>query len=508
MEIELKLLLSREDLGRAARHGAVAALRAGRGRTDRLISIYYDTPDTALARAGVAFRLREIRGRWVQTVKAGGESAAGLHERDEWEWRLPGAEPDLGHLAGTPLEALFSSASVAGRLAPVFRTEFERVVRPLTWPDGTRAELALDHGSVQAGARSEPISEMELELLSGDATRLFELAQALAADLPLRLGHASKAERGYALARLVRRTPQKQRRIELDPGMTAAAAIRRIALACVAQMQANEDGFLAGRDPEYLHQLRVGLRRLRSCMTLVRKRVPRERTDPLVEELRWLGRALNPPRDWDVFMSETLPPLLRAFPEDPGLAALNARGIRLRRVSNAAARHMVRSPRYMSLLLAVGAALAREDLAALTAGTGELSEPVLTFATRLVERRDGKLRKRGAALREATPEARHAARIAAKRLRYATEFFASLYPPKRVKRYVAALEDIQDTLGQLNDLATAERLLADAMTGPGVALDPRTVGIVTGWCAATMSHGLAGLDKDWKRFKSAKEYWA
>ena len=132
----------------------------------------------------------------------------------------------------------------------------------------------------------------------------------------------------------------------------------------------------------------------------------------------------------------------------------------------------------------------------------------MTFAARLVERRDGKLRKRGAALREATPEARHAARIAAKRVRYATEFFASLYPPKRVKRYVAALEDIQDTLGQLNDLATAERLLADAATGPGAALDPRTVGIVTGWCAATMSYGLAGLDKDWKRFKSAKEYWA
>jgi len=506
MEIELKLLLSPEDLRRVGRHAAVVALRTGRGRTDRLTSIYYDTRDAALARAGVAFRLREIRGRWVQTVKAGGESAAGLHEREELEWPLSGTEPDLGLLAGTSFEKLLG-AEAGGRLAPVFRTEFERVVRPLAWPDGTRAELALDHGSVRAGARSEPISEMELELQSGDATRLFELAQALSADLPLHLGHASKAERGYALARLVRRTPQKQRRIALDPAMTAAAAIRRIALACVAQMQANEDGFLAGRDPEYLHQLRVGLRRLRSCVSLVRKHVARERIDPIAEELRWLGRALNPARDWDVFMSETLPPLLHALHEDPGLAALKARGVRLRRASNAAARHMVRSARYTSVLLAVGAALAREDLAALTAGTGELSEPVLTFATRLVERRDGKLRKRGAALREATPEARHAARIAAKRLRYATEFFASLYPPKRVRRYVAALEDIQDTLGQLNDLATAERLLADVAAGLGPALDARTVGIVTGWCAATMNHGLAGLDKDWKRFKAAKDFW-
>jgi inorganic triphosphatase YgiF len=507
VEIELKLLLSPEDLRAAGRHAAVAALRAGRGRTDRLVSIYFDTPDTALARAGVALRIREVRGRWVQTVKGGGGSAAGLHERDEREWRLPGAEPNLGLLAGTPLEELFASARVAERLAPVFRTEFERVIRPLAWPDGTRAELALDHGSVQAGGRSEPISEMELELQSGDATRLFELAQALSAELPLRLGHASKAERGYALAGLVKRAPQKQRLIELDGAMPAAAAIRRIALACIAQMQANEEGFFTGRDPEYLHQLRVGLRRLRSCISLVRKHVPQERIAPLGEELRWLGRALNPARDWDVFMTETLPPLLRALPDDPGLAVLRARGVRLRRAGNGAARSMVRSSRYTSLLLAAGGALAREDLAALTAGAGELSEPVGSFAARLLERRDAKLRKRGAALRDATPEARHAARIAAKRLRYAAEFFASLYPPKRVKRYTAALEDIQDTLGHLNDLATAERLMADAAVGAREPLDPRTVGIVAGWCAATASHALARVGKDWKRFKSAKAFW-
>ncbi len=507
MEIELKLLLAPEDLRRADRHPSVAALRAGRGRTDRVKSVYYDTADAALARAGVALRVREIRGRWVQTVKGGGTSAAGLHERAEREWRLAGRKPDLELLSGTPLETLFSSPAVAGRLAPVFRTDFQRLVRPLEWPEGTRAELALDHGSVEGGGRSAPISEMELELQSGDATRLFELAQALATDLPLRLGHASKAERGYALARLVRRAPQKQRRMDLDPAMAAAAAIRRIALACIAQMQANEAGFLAGRDPEYLHQLRVGLRRLRSCVALLRKHVPPERVAPLVEELRWLGRALNPARDWDVFMTETLPPLLRAFPEDSGLAELHARGTRLRRASNAAAREVVRSTRYTSLLLAAGGALAREDLAALTAGAGELAGPVGALAARLIERRDAKLRKRGAALRESTPEARHAVRIAAKRLRYAAEFFATLYPPKRVKRYIVALEDIQDTLGELNDLATAERLLADAAGGTEQSLDPRAAGIVTGWCAAAASQALARLAGDWKRIKAAKTFW-
>lgn len=507
MEIELKLLFSPEDLRQAGRHPAVTALRAGRGRTDRTVSIYYDTPDAALAKAGAALRLREVRDRWVQTVKSGSGAAAGLHEREEREWRVAGPQPDLGRLARTPFAELFASPHIAGRLAPVFRTEFERVIRPLAWPDGTRVELALDHGSVQAGERAEPISEMELELKAGDATRLFDLAQTLAVDLSLRLGHASKAERGYLLAGLVKRAPHKQQRIGLDPAMPAAAAIRRVALACIAQMQANEEGLLAGRDPEYLHQLRVGLRRLRSCMAMLRKHVPPERTQALVEELRWLGRALNPARDWDVFMTETLPPLLRVFPQDTGLAALHARGARLRRGADATAREMVRSSRYTSLLLAAGSALAREDLAAFTTGAGELAEPVDSFAARLLERRDAKLRKRGAALREAMPEARHAARIAAKRLRYAAEFFASLYAPKRVRRYVTALEDIQDSLGHLNDLVTAERLLADAGSGARHPLDPRALGIVTGWCAATANVGLARLGRDWKRFKSAKAFW-
>jgi CHAD domain-containing protein len=240
---------------------------------------------------------------------------------------------------------------------------------------------------------------------------------------------------------------------------------------------------------------------------MVRKEVPPERIAPIVEELRWLGRVLNPARDWDVFMTETLPPLQQSFPEDPALAALHARGARLRRESNAVAREMVRSKRYTNLLLSVGSMLAREDLAALTAGAGELSGPVGAFAARLVERRDQKLRKRAAAVPDATSETRHVARIAAKRLRYAAEFFASLYPPKRVKRYVAALEDIQDTLGELNDLATAERLLADLGVGAKIAIDPRAAGMVRGWCAASAKHVLARFPGDWKRFKSARKFW-
>jgi len=512
MEIELKLLVQPADLDRVTAHPAVAALQAGATRRETLLSVYYDTPDADLAHAGVALRVRRIGERWVQTVKGGGGSAAGLHQREEYEWALPDDRPDVALMAGTPMAALFAEAKVRERLAPVFTTEFERSGHTIAWPDGTSAELALDHGELRAADRVEPISEVELELQSGGPARLFELAQALVADIPLRVGHRSKAERGYGLAGLARTAPQKQRPVALDPAMPAAGALRRVAHACIAQMQANEEGFLASgaramRDPEYLHQLRVGLRRLRSCLSLVRKTVPPERLEGLVAGLRWLGQALNPARDWDVFMTESLPPIARRFAGDSGLPLLRRRGARLRRLHNVQAHDAVVSPRYAALLLALGAALAREDLHPLAEGIPELAAPVGELARTVLDKRHRRLRKRAAGIARATPEERHACRIAAKRLRYAAEFFAPLYPGSRAKRYIRALEAIQDILGAVNDAATTERLLDEAAGAWRAAIDPQLIGIVRGWLAAGAERELARFGPAWKDLAACKKFW-
>jgi inorganic triphosphatase YgiF len=512
MEIELKLLVQPADLERVAAHPAVVQLQAGAARHDALLSVYYDTPDADLAHAGVALRVRRIGERWVQTVKGGGGSAAGLHQREEYEWALADERPDLALMGETPMAALVAAAEVRDRLAPVFTTEFDRSAHVIAWPDGTSAELALDHGELRAADRVDPISEVELELRSGDPARLFDLAQTLLADIPLRLGHRSKAERGYALAEIARLGPQKQQPVALDPAMPAAGAMRRIALGCLAQMQANEEGLLAPggpakRDPEYLHQLRVGLRRLRSCLSLIRKCVPRERLEASMAELRWLGQALNPARDWDVFMTESLPPIARRFAGTAGLPALRRRAARLRRLHNARARDAVASPRYTALILALGAALAREDLAPLAEGVPALAAPVGEFAGAVLERRHRKLRKRAAGIARATPEERHACRIAAKRLRYAAEFFAPVYSGKRAKRYIGALEKIQDILGAVNDAATTERLLEEASRAGRTPIDAQLLGIVRGWLAAGAERELARFSAAWEDFAGRKKFW-
>ncbi|MCL4800648.1 MAG: CHAD domain-containing protein [Burkholderiales bacterium] len=512
MEIELKLLVPPENLARVAAHPAVAALHAGDAHEQSLLSVYYDTPGRDLARAGVALRVRRTAAGWVQTVKGKGGSAAGLHQRAEHEWPLPDERPDPALADGTPLAELFASLAVRERLAPVFATEFVRTARPIAWPDGASAELALDRGEVRAGDRAEAISEVELELRAGEPARLFELAGAVLKDVPLRVGFRSKAERGYALAGIGRRAPQKQRPVGLDAGMTAAAALQRIALACLAQMQANEEGFLAtggpGRhDPEYLHQLRVGLRRLRSCLSLVRKLVPPERLGDRAGELRWLGQALNPARDWDVFMTESLPPIARRFAAMTGLPALRRRGARLRRMHSARAREAVASPRYTALVLALGAALARDDLSPMADGVPELAMPVAEFARSVLEKRHRKLRRRAAGIEHATPEERHAVRIAAKRLRYAAEFFAPLFPARRAKRYIGALEEIQDILGAVNDAATTERLLAEAAGAGRAPIEPQLLGVVRGWLAAGAERELARFGAAWEDFADRKKFW-
>jgi inorganic triphosphatase YgiF len=515
MEIELKLLVAPEALTKFDRHPAVRRLRRGSGRKTALETVYYDTPGFELAAAGIALRLRRDGKRWIQTLKAGGTSAAGLHAREELEWDLVGEKLNVALLTDTPYAELFARRRLSERLRPVFSTTFDRAIRTLAFAEGTLAELALDRGEIRAGGKRAPISEVEIELKSGDATRLFALAREVGRDVPLRLGAASKAERGYALVRGSTRSPQKARALEIDGGQSAGAALRQIALACMAQIQANEQGVLDSRDPEYLHQLRVGLRRLRSCLGLVAMATSKEAVAPLADETRWLGNALGPARDWDVFMTETLPPIGAAFKSADGLASFRARAARVRSTHTASARAAIASARYANLLLWLGEAFGRDDLpgfarAENAAGdrvTPGMDAPAAEFARYVFERRDKAARKRGKAVPAASPEIRHEARIAAKKLRYAAEFFGSLYSARRVGRFVAALEMLQDILGALNDAAVVDRLLAEVAAAGAKPIPPNVDGLVRGWVAAVAAHELKRFADAWREFERARQFW-
>src|SRR5436190_16794529 len=104
--------------------------------------------------------------------------------------------------------------------------------------------------------------------------------------------------------------------------------------------------------------MRVGTRRLRSCLSLIKPFTAEAELEPLIAEVKWLAALLGEARDWDVFVTETLPPLAAGFARDvsaaPGIKRLRDRAARRRREARKAAREGVASPRYQRLLLAAG----------------------------------------------------------------------------------------------------------------------------------------------------------
>ncbi|WP_336964183.1 CHAD domain-containing protein [Sphingobium aquiterrae] len=439
-EIELKLELT-PDAGDALEASVLLGIPVS--RTSQR-STYFDTPDRQLFAHGLSLRIRNSGGKLVQTVKADDGKAAGLFARPEWEMPVRTETPIVD--ARTPITTL--TGADAGTIAPVFAVQVERICWNVAAGDA-QLEVVLDRGAVIAGTRRQPVCEVELELKSGTPASLFAFADRMAAIAPLRLGVLSKAERGY---RLLARAPGACRAepIALPPGTTAAKAFQAIAHACLRQYRLNEAILLQGRQPEALHQARVALRRLRSAFFIFAPMLADHRADHFRIELRWLSNVLGDARNIDVLIANAPPGALRD---------------RLQRAADDAYAHVERvlaSARVRTLMLALaewlaaGPWLQSRALADIRDGTAA------DFATGALARLRKRLKTRGRHLEEIDDEARHDIRKTAKKLRYASEFFASLFPRKRQRhrhrRFIDRLEALQDHLGALNDRATAVAL--------------------------------------------------
>lgn len=500
-EVELKLLVDAADIPRLRRHPLLKALCPSGPKTRKLTSLYFDTDVFFLKSQDLALRVRRDGRQWVQTVKGGGRVQAGLHQRDEWEAPVAHDRPDFTKIADPGLIALFSDEALRQRLHPIFVTEFTRTVWLLETPAGDRVEMALDRGEIRADQGKSTISEVELELKAGNPAALYELALALQEAVPLRPENASKAERGYALcAAPSPRHAVKAALPELAREMTVDAAFRAIAWNCIGQLQDNQARLLQGYDPELIHQMRVAVRRLRSALNLFGVAAPGVRDAALAAELRWLVGELGPARDWDVFLGETLPPVIKALPHDAGLGRLQQAADRLCQAARERACAAAASQRYYRLLLTLGRWLWRE-----TTEVAGLNQPLAAYAAAMLGRRHRQLRRRGSKIAQLNAEQRHALRIAAKKLRYAAEFFSGPYPCKASRRYLQALAGLQDKLGVLNDQAVTGRLLEQI--GAGGRLRDRASGMIIGWIACKTRLQLVGMARAWKRFNRCKVFW-
>jgi inorganic triphosphatase YgiF len=499
-EVELKLSATPAAWAAVRVHRALTEANPGRARSTMIVSRYYDTPAHELHHHGIALRLRRRGTRWLQTVKSAGDAAAGMHRRAEYEWPLSRASLDPAKLAETPWAELFAKAF--GQLAAVFTTEVKRTDRALKFGDGTRATLSYDQGVVRAGRRRAPLCEIEIELVEGDARRLYELALALCADIPLTLAHASKADQGYALARSRPAEPLRAGRVVLPPDIAAPHALAATAADCLGQMGGNAEAMRAGRDGEFLHQLRVGVRRMRSLLKLASGLQSAAAIASLDVGLVGLSEVLGPARDWDV-LADTLAEIASNLDGDErrGFHRLRLRAAAKRRFHRAAAQSEAGSQRFTCSLLALGRFRIELELAA-------AGPPATAFARDALDKAERRLRKRGKRLGEADAAGRHKVRIAAKKLRYAAEFLASLFRHGGAKDYIDALSGLQSALGHLNDMIAATRLIDELLAAARNDTElSRAAGIVRGWTAAMSARELERLPKSWRQFAKAKPFW-
>ncbi len=253
----------------------------------------------------------------------------------------------------------------------------------------------------------------------------------------------------------------KAGRVELPSKVTIRQGFLIIVNACLAQIQGNLSGVLHTTEPESVHQLRVGQRRLRSALGLFAKWI--DFPAPLKSELKWLAGELGAARDAEVLAGCTLVRVAAACPGEASLQALNDAALTVAGAKRQRAVAALRSARYSGLMRDLTRWLQDLQLRRAPSETmcRSVEERLDRHASKILSRRHRRLLRRGARLKDASPEEHHRVRIAAKKLRYAIEFFQSLHAARRARHWLPSLAALQDAFGVLNDAAVADRLLQE-----------------------------------------------
>jgi inorganic triphosphatase YgiF len=396
----------------------------------------------------------------VQTIKAARASEGIALARSEWEHEIKSDSPDYTILKKSALKPLLkNSASVQ----PVFRVITHRTLRNVLFGSST-IEIAADRGKVEANEQTTHFDELELELKDGAAADLFRLALVLSTATPLRLSFKTKADRGFEAASGVLPKRVKASAVVLKRKTSSAAAFQLIGASCLQHLMANEAIVRRTREADAVHQMRVALRRLRAALTLFKGVITDEKRDPIKAELKWMANVLGEARDLDVYIFKVLEPAQDAHGNDESYQDLLAEYRQRRERAYQVVHETITSRRFINGILETAAWIETGDwlLDESKSACKRRGNPVSALAEQELGRRRKKILKRGRKLGELDSEKRHQVRIEIKKFRYAAEFFQSLFKGGRTKKRTRAtltvLEALQESLGELNDIAVGSHL--------------------------------------------------
>ncbi|WP_354128726.1 CHAD domain-containing protein [Bradyrhizobium sp. i1.15.2] len=482
----------------------IATNARNKGTRKHLKSVYYDTPERTLRRNGLSLRVRQSGARFVQTVKT--DAVDDPLRRGEWEASVPSLAPDLalavpfipeklrGHLEAQPLEAVFTA-------------DVHRHARLIELPSGA-VEIAFDRGELTAGDRSLPVNEIELELKSGSAGAIYEIALRLAEHGDVKPSIRTKSARGFDLATDKPPSARRPRKLRLDASVTLDEAFATILRSCFLHLLQSLPAAEDGRNPEGIHQLRVSLRRLRSVLDLMHSAGVSSNVDTLRTEARWLAQDLSAARDWDVFRLDTLPTIATACPSVAGFDALGQVAAERQSDAYRKAHDALDDRRCAMFLISLGGWIEtrgwRNDVAA--QDLGQLAEPAVNFAQRILSEQYAKVLRRGRRFKSLPAEGLHRVRLATKRLRYLSEFLLPLFADRKsARKFSRRLAGLQERLGAFNDMAVTASLLDGLDAEPDGAI---AAAAIAGWQARASVGVQPALQSTWRDFTAARVPWS
>ena len=495
-EFELKFEIPPTSLLRVA-----AALKVGKISRQRLQARYFDTVDGTLAAHGLVVRMRKEGRRWVQTAK--GPSGT-LLERLEHNASLgqqpKGVDPavDLARHAGTPVGKAIANAlnlkagEACPDIAPLYETDVRRITR-LVEHDGSVLEIALDQGRILSGNQSLPICELEVELKTGRPGHAVALARQWCAEYGLSLSSITKSMKGQRLRNAefwgpaVTATAPTFRR-----DATGAQIVAAVLQSCLNQIVPNASELAAASsDPDHVHQLRVGLRRLRTAL---------RELDGLTDafDAAWepalvhVFRKLGEFRDHDHLERDLQPKLLAAGGPNVSFAQVG------KNIPDPAA--VVRAPAFQDVLLSlIGFAHRFEPQVASN------NAPARDAVKKILRSRLKKLRsqalKEGEKFTELNQTEQHRVRKRLKRLRYVSEFSAAFFKARKLSAFIAALKPAQDALGLYNDKLMALQACRR------LAIDDPCAWFGVGWLESRRMPNAQHCLDDIEAFAKAQPFW-
>ena len=470
MKKELKLTLSASQREKILSQGMMQAMARGEVSDHQLLAQYFDTAGGKLRRRGLTLRVRQEGEQLVQTLKESDAGAyrSGAMERGAWHTAVDKPRPDPRRLAsvdGMPRKYRKALAQLRGadNLVEQFFVEVARRTLMLEI-DGSVVEMSLDDGKVVAAGESRHFCGVQLELASGKKAALYAAARQLAHHVPVQISFVSKADRGFALLGEAT-APVKASPVDFPRDASVEQGMQRIFSACLVHAQANVPGFLESDDVEYLHQLRVGMRRFKSALKLFRDLVA---LPPVLRAaLDALAGLLGAARDADVLLLSTLAELAGAEKQTAPMHALLEHAAKHAAERRAAARAALRSGRHAQMMIAlfewVECKRWRRDMAdqerqRLRTPLGGYAHHAVIAAHALVARRAAKARD-VVASSDNPAASLHRLRIAGKQSRYTVDFFSDLERARKAEKYIRQLTRTQDALGAMNDVSVAKETL-------------------------------------------------